>query len=181
MLSLFDWYYIARWNKWHFFWFHNQSMRGSVWFDMMSFFFYSMISKHCSSAEQFSSPCFGSANQHVTVLRCLGGGCAGGCNVTGGTSKTEEIAGCRWGTTGRNGFEYVWICLNMFEWDDVNGICNSIFRKYLVHWNFRGLYLGWDTGMVPSFTGILVHWTADFGALKTRFWSSLFVSLKSAQ
>lgn len=51
--------------------------------------------------------------------------------------------------------------LNMFEWDDVNGICNIIFRKYHISISYIGISgafdLGWDTGMVPSFTGILVH------------------------
>jgi len=44
-------------------------MRGSVWFDMMSFFFYSMISKHCSSAEQFSSHVLG---QPINTSPCYG-------------------------------------------------------------------------------------------------------------
>jgi len=61
-----------------------------------------------SSAEDFSSHVLGQPIQNGDRgTRCLAGGCAGGCNVTGGTSKTEEIAGCRWGTTGLNGFESV--------------------------------------------------------------------------
>ena len=53
--------------------------------------------------------------------------------------------------------------LNMFEWDDVNGICRYaiLFSGSIIRISYIGISgafdLGWDTGMVPSFTGILVH------------------------
>ena len=48
-----------------------------------------------------------------------------------------------------------WMGLNLFEWDDVNGICNIISGSISYIGISGAFYLGWDTGMVPSLRGFL--------------------------